>query len=81
MLPNQMKHCTSTVISNIVQKYENNCAYFVALNNRQVWGTFTPLLKLNIFVEDDGNCTRLRIVKKTRGAKDKHFLLIKIPAK
>ena len=27
MLPNQMKHCTSTVISNIVQKYENNCAY------------------------------------------------------
>ena len=54
MLPNQMKHCTSTVVSNIVQKYKK-CTFLVALKNGQ--GTFVPFLKLNIFVEDDGNCT------------------------
>ena len=47
MLPNQMKHCTSTVISNIVQKYENNCTYLVALKNGR--GDLYPLFETEYF--------------------------------
>ena len=72
MLPNQMKHCTSTVISNIVQKYENNCANLVALKNGRVWGTFILFLKMNIFVKDDGNGTA-DASKKIRGCKRQAF--------
>ena len=46
--------------------------YLVALKNGRVWGTYIPFLKLNIFVEDAGNCTA-DASKISGGAKDKHF--------